>query len=374
MRFLLAILLLLPGLAAADTSRVSVPISQTLLPNGDIRYAVPVRVGGSVTVPALLDTGSTGLHIFRAAVFNDSFTDTGFASLYEFGGGDKLTGTVGTGVVWVGPESTDEAVPFEIVTQAGCADFRPDCSASMVAAQDYGIGGDGISGQGFQAILGISLRVDGGASYTANPLVHMGAGKWIVELPEPGSSADGQLILNPDAADLQGFTMFSLNRLGAAGQGLDSGWDDALPGCLDDATNGQKICGPAILDTGSPGVVADVVGGGVAPLWGQDDRVTMSFTGAGGEVDLPFVADRNPGTGLLQEPAGPAGARLVDGFLPFFYYDVLYDAVDGEMGLRARGDAPTGVMTPAAGNDAVEVIQLNAPAPGAPKLPVVIGP
>jgi hypothetical protein len=272
----------------------------------------------------------------------------------------------------VGPESTDAAVPFEIVTQAGCADFRPDCSASMVAAQDYGIGGDGISGQGFQAILGVSLRVDGGASYTSNPLVHVGAGKWIVELPEPGSGADGQLILNPDAADLAGFTMFSLNRE-VTGQGLDGGWDDALPGCLDDVTNGQKICGKAILDTGSPGVVADVVGGTVAPLWGQDDRVTMSFTGGGGEVDLPFVADRNPGTGLLQEPAGAAGARLVDGFLPFFYFDVLYDAVDGEMGLRARGDAPSGV-TAAPGNDAVEVIQLNAPAPGAPKLPVVIGP
>jgi len=364
-RVLAALLVLLPGLAWADFSRVSVPISQTVLPDGDIRYAVPVRVGRSVAVPALLDTGSTGLHIFRAAVFTDSFTDTGFASLYEFGGGDRLTGTVGTGVVDVGGVDTDEAVPFEVVTQAGCADFRPRCSAAMVAAQDYGIGGDGIAGQGFQAILGVSLRVDGGAAYAANPLAHMGAQKWIVELPEPGSAQDGQLILNPDAGDLAGFVMFPLNRQG------DGGWDDALAGCLDDASNGQRICAPGILDTGSPGVVADVVGGNVAPLWAQDDRVTMSFTGGGQELHVPFVADRNPGTGILQEPAVSGSARLVDGFLPFFYYDVFYDAADGEMGLRARPDAPAGVVA-AESDNAVEVIQLNAPS--AMKLPVVIGP
>ena len=204
----MALMVLWPGLALGDAGRAVVPISLSFLPNGDIRYSVPVRVGESVAVQALLDTGSTGLHIFRQAVFNDSFTDTGFASLYEFGGGDRLTGTVGTGVVDVGGVDTDGAVPFEIVTQAGCADFRPRCSAAMVSAQDYGIGGDGIAGQGFEAILGVSLRVDAGASYTANPLSHMGAGKWIVELPEPGSSADGQLILNPDEGDLAGFTMF----------------------------------------------------------------------------------------------------------------------------------------------------------------------
>jgi len=388
-------MVLLPGLAfgqALDqTGRVVVPITQTRLPNGDIRYSVPVRVGDSVTLPALLDTGSTGLRVMRGALFNTSYDDTGFASLYEFGGGDKLTGTIGTAVVSVGGVQTDGEVPFEVVNQASCADFRPLCSASMVSAQDYGIGGDGIAGQGFQAILGVSLTIEDGASYTANPLTHIGARRWIIELPEPGQADAGSLILNPDDAELQGFQMFQLAMVPSAGAGYDSGWADTLPGCLNDGTNGQDVCGPAILDTGSPGIIADMVGGQTAPLWGQNDHVTMSFSAGNQTMSLPFVADRNPGTGLLQEPAQGNATRLLDGFLPFFYYDVLYDAADGQMGLRARPDAPAAVTAPESeGDDSVEVIQLNAPAPQAPissapgapapttpsgmKLPVVITP
>ncbi len=390
-------LVLVPGLAfgqAFDGSvRVVVPISQTLLPNGDIRYSVPVRVGDSVTVPALLDTGSTGLRVMQGAISNTSYQDTGFESLYEFGGGDRLTGTIGEAVVSVGGVQTDGAVPFEVVSEASCAEFRPVCSASMVSARDYGIGGDGIAGQGFQAILGVSLTVENGARYTANPLTHIGARRWIIELPEPGQSGTGALILNPDDAEVQGFQIFPLAVVPSAGAGHDSGWVDTLPGCLNDGTNGQDVCGPAILDTGSPGVIADMVSGETAPLWGRDDKVTMSFSTGNQNVGLPFVADRNPGTGLLQEPAQGNATRLLDGFLPFFYFDVLYDAADGEMGLRARADAPTGVTAPESeSDDSVEVIQLNAPAPKAPisgapgpggpasstpsgmKLPVVISP
>jgi len=374
-RTLLPLLMLLPGIALADPLPVTVPISQSVLADGDIRYSVPVRVGDSLTVPALLDTGSTGLHIMRGYVFNDSFTDTGFASLYEFGGGDRLAGTVGTGVVTVGAVSTDEAVPFEVVTQASCAAFRPNCSAAMVAPSDYGIGGDGIAGKGFQAILGVSLTVQGGASYAVNPLAHIGTRRWVIHLPEPGQDQDGALILDPDDADLQGFEMFKLQALPSGGAGLDGGWADVLPGCLSDATNGHKLCGPAILDTGSPGVIADLAGGTTGPLWAQDDKAAMSFAADGQGPGFSFVVDRNPGTGLLQEPAQGNATRLLDGFLPFFYFDVLYDAADGEIGLRPRDDAPSGVVTSsAAGNDSVEVIQLNAPSAGGPKLPVVITP
>ncbi len=353
----------------------TVPISQTVLPDGDIRYSVPVRVGDSVSVPALLDTGSTGLHIMRGSVFNASYTDTGFASLYEFSAGDRLTGTVGMAVVSVGPASTDGPVPFEVVTQAGCAAFRPNCSASMLAPGDYGIGGDGIAGQGFQAILGVSLSVDGGVRYTANPLAHIGARQWIIHLPEPGQSDEGALILNPDSGALQGFTMFQLAAGPTPGPGLDGGWVDALPGCLNDLSNGQRICGPSILDTGSPGVIADQAGAATGPLWAQDDRASLTFAADGTGPSLAFVADRNPGTGLLQEPAQGNQTRLVDGFLPFFYFDVLFDAVNGKIGLRARDDAPNAVLVnPEASQSPVEVIQLNAPAPARPKLPVVITP
>jgi hypothetical protein len=180
------------------------------------------------------------------------------------------------------------------------------------------------------------------------------------------------LILNPDPESLQGFQMFSLQALPSAGDGLDGGWVDALPGCLNDATNGEKICGPAILDTGSPGVIADLAGAPAAPLWSQDDQASMSFPADGSDPGFSFIADRNPGTGLLREPAQTNTTRLLDGFLPFFYFDVLYDAANGQIGLRPRADAPSAVTATASSNS-VEVIQLNAPA-AAPKLPVVITP
>jgi hypothetical protein len=355
----------LPALA----DPLTIPITQTRLPDGDIRYSVPIRIGNAPTVPALLDTGSTGLHILRAAVFNASYTDTGFASLYEFSAGDRLTGTVGMAVISVGPAPTDAPVPFEIVTQAACAAFRPNCSASLLAPADYGIGGDGIAGQGFQAILGVSLSVDSGAFYTANPLTHIGARQWIIHLPEPGQNADGALTLNPDSTALQGFTMFKL------APEPDGGWLDALPGCLNNLSTGQQICGPSILDTGSPGIIADQPGAATGPLWTQNDQARLSFTSNSGAPSLSFTTNRNPGTGILQEPSQGNATRLVDGFLPFFYFDVLYDSANGEIGLRPRNDAPNTIAADTDSSQSpVEVIQLNAPSPAAPKLPVVITP
>ena len=48
--------------------RVEVPIKQTVLTNGVIRYSVPVKIGNASPIDAALDTGSTGLSVLRAAV------------------------------------------------------------------------------------------------------------------------------------------------------------------------------------------------------------------------------------------------------------------------------------------------------------------
>ncbi len=348
--------------------RVVVPVSQIVLADGDIRYSVPVRVGNSVALDALLDTGSTGLRVMRGAMFRGSYTDTGFLSVSAFSAGDKLTGTVGTADLNIGGLATDGPVPFEIVDSASCASFRPNCGAAGVAAPDYGIGGDGIAGQGFQAILGVGLRDAQGAE---NPLEHLGAKQWIIELPEPGQGGQGSLILNPDWQDLQGFTMFSLKSEGG-GVWHDPGFADTLPGCLSDTSNGQSVCGQAILDTGAPGVVA--FGDGVpGPLWAAGDAAALVFGG----LSVKFSVDRSAGTGLLREPKAGGGIDLVAGIAPFFAFDVFYDAAAGRMGLRAREDAPDLTAAPAAGSgSSVQVIQMNAPraAAAAGTLPNVITP
>jgi len=366
-------LVLAPALALAQ-ARVVVPISQTVLPDSDIRYSVPVRVGNSVAVDALLDTGSTGLRVMRGAMFRGSFTDTGFRSVSAFAAGDKLTGTVGMAAMNIGGLATDGPVPFEIVDSETCASFRPDCGASKVLAPDYGIGGDGLAGQGFQAILGVGLRDAQGAE---NPLQHLGAKQWILELPEPGQGGPGSLILNPGWQDLQGFTMFALKPEGG-GVWHDPGFADTLPACLKDATTGQSLCGQAILDTGAPGMVS--FGDGAAgPLWAAGDQAALDFGG----LDEKFAVDGSPGTGLLREPKAQDGLDLVAGIAPFFAFDVFYDAAGGRIGLRPRADAPDLTRAPVAtgapvagSGSSVEVIQMNAPAaaPPAGKLPIVITP
>lgn len=364
-----ALILVVPEVAMAQ-ARVVVPISQIVLPDADIRYSVPVRVGTSVALDALLDTGSTGLRVMRGAMFRNSYTDTGFLSVSAFSAGDKLTGTVGTADLNIGGLATDGPVPFEIVDSASCASFRPNCGAAGVAAPDYGIGGDGIAGQGFQAILGVGLRDAQGAE---NPLEHLGAKEWIIELPLPGQGGPGSLILNPGWQDLQGFSMFSLKPEGG-GVWHDPGFADTIPACLNDATNGKSICGQTILDTGAPGMVA-FAAGATGPLWTAGDQATLAFGG----LEQKFTVDGSAGTGLLREPKAAGGIDLVAGIAPFFAFDVFYDAAGGRIGLRPRQDAPDLSAAPQAGpGNSVGVIQMNAPGvaipPPAGKLPSVITP
>ncbi|MDE8348568.1 MAG: hypothetical protein POG74_03670 [Acidocella sp.] len=388
MKRFLALLSLLPHLALADATRVVVPITEVVLPNGDLRYSVPVSVGrgsvgrvsvgGAASFPALLDTGSTGLKVFRAMVPAQNYQDSHIASASSFSAGDRLTGTIGTAQLNIGGASTDAPVRFELVDQAACMDFRPRCGAATLPARDYGIGGDGIAGQGFQAILGISLQT---ASDSENPLVHIGAKRWLIELPEPNQHQTGALIINPDDNDVHNAQSFQLAHSG-------SGWLDVLPGCLNNLSTTQRVCGPTILDTGSPGMIVYIPNALNATLWNVGENASLGFSAANqastnqANLTMPFKIDQSPGTGLLQQAADTQQSYILSGFLPFFYDDVLYDAAMGRIALQPRPDAPNPAAStmapPMSVNSAIEVIEMNAPgaiAQAAPNgMPVVITP
>jgi hypothetical protein len=383
MRFGAALFLVLLAGPAFGQTRIVVPISQTILPDGDIRYSVPVSVGNSQPVAALLDTGSTGLRVLPNAVPADTYTDTGFSALYAYGSGDALSGTIATAPLAIGGAVTDGAVPLEMVSSVGCVMGAPRCGAGRLALQDYGIGGDGMAGQGFAAILGISLIPATGAGYTDNPLVHIGAKRWIIELPEPGTAAPGALILNPSDAELRDYQMFHLSPLAAGAAGQDAGWLDSVPACLRNLSTTESICGPAILDTGTPGIIA-YANGAAGPLWSPGDNLALEFsTGGSGVLSTSFAADRYPGSGVLRQPQ-ESGTALVAGMLPFFAYTVLYDAGNGMIGLKPRADVPDFTAAPAMAaadpDQQIEVIKLNAPGAAAPvaqggmQLPQVITP
>jgi hypothetical protein len=90
-----------------------------------------------------------------------------------------------------------------------CAEARPNCPVARVSPWQYGIGGNGFAGEGFQAILGISLRSPRVYMGADNPLRLAGIRRWIVILPRPGEGS-GHLIINPTPSELAGFKPSSM--------------------------------------------------------------------------------------------------------------------------------------------------------------------
>ena len=74
--------------AAADAPSVEIPIKQTVMRHGALRYSVWVKVGDR-SVEALLDTGSTGLRVLPAVVPGDL---TGIPLEAGFATGETMRG------------------------------------------------------------------------------------------------------------------------------------------------------------------------------------------------------------------------------------------------------------------------------------------
>ncbi len=237
--------------AAAQTAeRVEVPITQTQLSDGNIRYSVPVSFGGSTGVMAMLDTGSSGLRVLSKALAAPQSEDTGVVRDYHFQSGIVLHGSLVKTIVSVGDATTSEPVVIQNVQEVKCGEMRPNCPVSKMDADSYGIGGDGVPNQGFQAILGLSLHHPQAALFAGNPLTSMGGRSWIVELPLPGDSNPGRLIINPTAAERQGFKMSSAGKgpaPSAGAGGPDLSQLNHFPLCTTKATH----CPSVKLDTGS---------------------------------------------------------------------------------------------------------------------------
>ena len=339
--FLLAgpLLLARPLLAAG---RVDVPIRQIVLPDGNPRYSVPVTVGDGPPVEAALDTGSFGLRILKAATAPGQYQATDLHRSYAFGGGAEFKGVLARGVVGVGDARTAGPVLFHLVETVGCVDGRPACAASKVKPADYRIAGDGYPGQGYSAILGLSLRRAAAQDSAQNPLTAAGPRSWIVVLPRPGEAAPGHLIIDPDEADRAGFTAVKLPPAAEASGGRLAGFaDTALPGCLVEEGDGQRFCGPSLLDTGAPGlsVATDTVTG--PKPWGAGRHARIEIGGPDGPASLPFTSGADYASRVVLHPRrGPAGgADLSFGSLPYLTYAVLYDADAGTVGFRRRDPA-----------------------------------
>ncbi len=324
--------------AASAAGRVDIPVSQTVLPNGDPRYSVPVSVGNGPAIAAQLDTGSFGLRVLASALDPGSYEATDLHRNYGFGSGATFDGVLARGTVSVGGVTTEAPVLFQLVQKVVCADDKPDCPASRVKPDDYRIGGDGYAGQGFPAILGLSMLRAASDDSAQNPLTATGPRSWILILPRPGSAEPGHLIVDPDDSDRAGFTLLKLDP---AGGGRLAGWADrALPGCVIE-DGASRFCGRTLIDSGAPGlsVATDTV---KSPKpWGKGRRGRIEIGGTGGPVSVPFTSGADYASRVVLHPQrGPEGAaQLAVGTLPYLSYAVLYDSQAGTIGFKARGPA-----------------------------------
>jgi hypothetical protein len=324
---------------ALASERIEVPIKRTVLSNGDTRYSIPLAIGGS-PIEAMLDSGSTGLRVLRSAVLQTDYVITDKSTVYSYGSGVRYTGKIANAVVTIGGVSTNRPTPIEVVNSVDCVNDKPRCPASRVSAADYRIGGSGLPKQGFYAIIGVNMAR--GIDDAANPLPRLGAHDWIILLPKPGDPDPGKLILNPNAADRAGYTLFRTDETFRHSPGA---FHDAIAGCLVSGQMGggeqKKICGPTALDTGVPAV--DISSGNSSDLLGWGER---ALTGApmefifkndqGSQLSAKFQAN-SKGPWAIFTALHPNQPRaLISASAPYFEFSVLYDQEHGIIGLRQR--------------------------------------
>ena len=333
--WLVAAVLLGPSLAPA-MERIQVPIKQTVLSNGEIRYSVPVIVGGSNAIDAMLDTGSSGLRILPDTIPDSAYSVSDQASVYGYGSGVRLKGVTANAVVTIGGASSQAPIPLQLVRSVDCFPNQPQCPASRISPQDYRIGGSGLPRQGFRAIIGINTGAGVGAE-AINPIERLGTHSWIVVLPRPGDKNPGTLVINPGPDDRSGYVNLPtdeiLRKLPAAG-----GFHDAVSGCLALEKTNKRICGPTLLDTGAPGFHIssshkEDLGG-----WSRGDRVALVFKDSrGAEVATRFTAGAGgPSTFTMQASPDQPRTRISAGSLPYFDFSVLYDDEQRVIGLKPR--------------------------------------
>lgn len=325
---------------AITAPRIDVPISQSVLPNGDTRYSVPVTVGDSAPMEAALDTGSFGLRVLARALSAGQYEATAIERHYAFGSGARFNGVLARGQIGIGTAKTEVPVLFQLVQSVDCTERRPKCPASHLDPKDYRIAGSGFAGSGYEAILGISLRKAPMADSADNPLGALGAERWIVALPRPGQPTPGHLIVNPRSDEVAGFTLFHLEPQ-PWGQGDGSrapGWKDmALSGCLVNEASKQSFCGPTLLDSGAPGFAMNSSKIKRPTAWPEGTSVKLRLAGGDKPLEIPFKVGHDAASKVHLSP-GAQEARLSAGSLPYYSYAVLYDVKNGLLGMKARDD------------------------------------
>jgi hypothetical protein len=290
------------------------------------RPTVEVRVGNSNPVPVLLDTGSSGLHIFDNAV--NTGTGSGVAltsqpSNITYSGGHRFTGVVANAVVTIGSYATKLPVSFAYVEQASCIASKPTCPASG--------GIPGFEQSGTDGILGIGTQSSGGG--IVSPILGMRGSlgkKWSLHL----SGRSGALTLGARPPAARSATTIQMRQIGTSAK--SALWaDSSLPLCL--SVGPTNECVPGLFDSGTYTMQISGPGLDQAPTTAGTDHVlagtpvSASLTG----VRAPFwafTAGTTKSADLVTVKTG-RGPFVNTGVQAFYDFTISYDDVTGQIRL-----------------------------------------
>jgi hypothetical protein len=299
--------------------RITIPIKQNIFDDGLIRYFVSIRLG-SVTMDAMLDTGSTGLRVLSGALGKEDFETDGQPVRGHFSSGICLNGQRARGGLGIGSKVKD-TVEFQCVQALSLAPWaKVDKAVQDMSRFRFGTRK---RGGGFAALFGINAQDRDG---TPNPLVACGIRRWVVTLPLPDRPEPGQLILNPTDADLGGFTTFS-ETFSTRGT--------TLPGALTNRLTNERHDGVVRLDSGAPGVF--VASATPHPAWPSRTKAAIVLNKEPGqEIVLPFTVQSRGANTLRSEQDGRLNTTRITSSLPLLFLSMACDAAAGTLGLKRR--------------------------------------
>jgi hypothetical protein len=332
----LALAFALPAMAQTPApTRSEVPIRQSVLSNGALRYSIRIRVG-SRDLEAVLDTGSGGLRILPGVLGPADADATTTPEVYGYASGSRYEGVVGRTLLTVG--GLQGPAPIHLIRAIGCFAELPNCPASRAPLALYGIASDGLPREGFKVILGTDMS----PGQVGNPLAALGVRRWIVELPRPGEDAPGRLILNPSPAEAESFVTVPLSAPYAQRGG---GLHDAVIGCLSHDTTHERACGAVLMDTGSPSLA--VINARLSSAnWSDGAAATLTLfdaTGGVAALEALTLGAREQAARFRQRQDGHVqGVAIYAGVAPYLAYSVLYDMRRQRIGLKPRLAAPAG--------------------------------
>jgi hypothetical protein len=309
--------------AIPDAPRFEAPIRALQLSDETIRYGVAIAVNGAPAM-AGLDTGAMGLRLMPDAPGRTQSRATTKRESFTFGTGSHLEGPVGEARLTIGGVSGQ--VPVHLVEHVDCEARRPVCPGLL--GLGYGFLGDGLPKEGYRILLGANMDRTG----IDNPLMALGARRWIIELPRPGEAGEGRLVANPTDEELAGF---SLVRLMGGFHPEGGGLHDAIWGCLANPAEPRQACGPMLMDTGA--FALRVNNSGRTETWPDGTPMVLDFrnSGAAPVVSMRLVVGAQAQDVALAKAPSP-GIILQPGVAPYYAFSILYDPVRRVIGFKPR--------------------------------------